>query len=378
MMKRALAIVCGGNQLLFAAQVKHTLYEKIPMDMAYLDIDISEDAASQLFDGVYKIRSNVAPPKSKALRCFIFPRYAIKTYYADIDSERYTDIFFWGPTWLYYFLYKYSVYRRHKYSWHLLPEGAGAYLISYPAIPLKSYGYKLTDRLFQILDRNVFGYSKANMELVEDVYLIHPECSITDEVIDKVNIPEFDLNERDYINILNSVLKYDHTEIKDKLIIIDGGLNRSRTAFYDASKMDEMICRIGQMAGKENVLLKRKHGVGVDQYDPLVLGSVTMYEKEDMPWELVCINGDIKNCMIISVPTSAIVLPYIFCGMIQQSCLLSDNCVNYLYGDEAYKTFYRFAKNSIGPTGSFHVVDSVGNIDGLLEKCNIQRIESEL
>ena len=367
MNRRALAIVCGGNQLLFAAQVKHTLFADIPMDMAYLDIDISEEAAGQLFDGVYKIRSNVAPPKSKALRCFVFPKYAIKKFYAEIEPGDYTDLFFYGPTWLYYFLYKYSVYSRHKYDWHLLPEGAGAYLVTNPQFPLKDYGNRLVYRWLQIIDKLIFGYSKKNSELIRDVYLIHPECSLTDNSVPKISVPAFDRDEVKYMSIINSMLKYERTVIDHKVIIIDGALDRSRKDFYDMEKMDELIVKIGNRVGKEKVLLKRKHGVGFDQYSERIKQNVSFFTNEDMPWELLCINGDIKDCVIISVPSSAIVLPYVFCGFDLTTYRIKDKCIPFYFPHEIFIKSEQFYDRVVGQVDNYRYIENLEDVDEILE-----------
>lgn len=363
MQPRALAIVGNGNQMLFAIQIKHTLFQGIPMDLIYVEMDIDEEAARCIFDDVFFCRSNSEPPKNKATRCFFDPEWAMTEYYTTIDLSKYTDVFFYHPNWVYYFLYKYSLYRKHEYVWHLLPEGAGAYIIEYPEIRIKKYGSCFSRRIITMLDKNIFGYSKKNMDYIEDVYLINPRFSVVQGSLSKVAIPAFDMEDPSYIMQIKSILKYKPIKIENKIIILDGSCDRLRRTFYDVEEMDKLICLFGERVGKENILVKRKNGVGMDQYSDRVKERVSFYEDEHMPWELICMNGDIHKCVIVSVISSAIVLPFIFCGFEMPTFRISEKYLRYRIADKYIEEDNAFFNEVMKESSTFHDISSEEDVD---------------
>lgn len=334
MKKHILAIVVGGNQLLFAIQAKHTIHSNDEFDIVYRNIDIDENETKKIFDNVYKSKSNDAPPKWNALRCFLNPEYAVKKYYADIDLNKYTDILFWHADWLHYFLYKYSYLKKHKYNWHLLPEGLGAYIIGgYEISSRKKYGHAPISKLIEYIDNKRYGYPEKAANVVEDAYYIQAKYALTKDLIRQIDMPPFDTTDKEYINLINTVLKYRHTMIKDKVIILDGGLGGSREDYYNPQKMDKIIEIIANKYGKENVLLKRKHGIEKRDYPTELINKVTDYTNQDMPWELICLNEDIVNSRIVSVVSSACILPFIFNEFNVQTGMIGDELLNYKYDD---------------------------------------------
>ena len=322
-MKKILALVVGGNQLLFAIQAKHTIHINDEFDIAYRNIDIDEVAAKSIFDNVYRIKSNDGPSKSKALRCFLNPEYAVKKYYANIDLGKYTDILFWHPDWLHYFLYKYSCLKKHKYHWHLLPEGLGLYLIrGYNISSRKKYGRALLSPIVELIDKIKYGYPENASNIVEDAYFIQAKYALNNDNIKQVNLLPFDIADTEFISLVNQILKYKHTIINDKIIILDGGLEGSRKDYYNPEKMDKIIEFIANKYGREKVLLKRKHDIPLTEYPKELIEKVTDYPGNNMPWELICLNNDIKNSLIISVPSSAVILPYIFSGFCNETYMI--------------------------------------------------------
>ncbi len=360
-----MAIVYNGNQFLFATQIKHTVFNGVPMDLIYVGMDIDEDEARKIFDGVYQCKLNSAPPKIEAIRYFLKPKWAI-TKCCSIDPSDYSDIFYWHSSWLFYFLYKYSVLHGHRYIWHLLPEGVGAYIDNTPEISTKKYGVFLFEQLFEIIDITLFDYPTMKRQIIEDVYMIRPDLSITDDTIKKVSVPSFDLSEFDYINNISLSLRYKHIIMENKIIILDGGCNCSRREFYDVKKMDELICLVGKKVGKENVILKRKHGVGIDQYDEKVITSVTLYEDEDIPWELICMNGGIKNSIIISVASSSVVLPYVFCGFNERTYRISNSFLQYSFDYDLYIKGEELNNRILGFFDNYGVIENLKDLETII------------
>ena len=300
-----------------------------------MGIDISEEAARVFFDGVFKCKSNDPPPKDKALRCFLFPQVAIRDYYADIDAEKYTDIFLCGPTWIYYFLYKYSLYRGKPYKLHIIPEGAGVYLgIPQYISPLRGYGRIITAYVIKKLDRILSARKNTIYAKVTDAYLINPQFAVNYGSLRVINVPIIDVDDKEYIDNINCVFMYTPFPLYDKVVILDGSLDRYREGFYDVQKMDDIIIRLGLEIGKERVLLKRKHDVGVDQYCKEVQNSITFYEDENLPWELICFNKILDKSVILSVNSSVIFLPYIMSNKKQNIYRIGDELIDYRYSDK--------------------------------------------
>lgn len=362
MSKRGLIIVTGGNSFLFAAQIKHTLYKNIPIDMVYYDVDIDEGAARELFDGVYKCKPNVAPLRRDAINCFLNPQYAIRKYYVDVDVKLYTDIFFWIPSWLHYFLYKFSCYSGHKYHWHLYPEGAGAYLYVYPSVGVKRYGYKWIANIIEKIDEMHYRYLEKSTDIIEDVYLINSESAVTDETIKKINIPPFDIEDKEYIGLINRIVRYEEVSLENKIIFLDGSLDRVRADYYNVDIIDDLLVTISKKIGKDNLILKRKHHVGKEQYSSKVKNAVTFYNQPDMPWELVCLNDGIKNCVLLSVPSSVLVLPYIFCNYSKPTYMLGNNMAKYSLNEEWYSRAESFYKRVTHDDMNYNVLNSIDEL----------------
>ncbi len=371
---RAIAIVYNGNQLMYACQIRRTVFNKMPLDMLYVDMDIDEKSAQSIFDNVYKCCSQEAPPKKHALRCFFDPQWAMKKYYSNIDLARYSDIFVWHPGWPFYFFYKYQLYKHHKYIWHLLPEGAGVYTYTMPEVNIKKYGYKPLSCVIQFLDRRLFRYSLMVNDLFKDVYIIKPEYSITDNTIPKVSVPQYSLTDYRYINTINSIFFQNKPVFYDnKLIILDGAREGQRNRFYNVGKMDDIIYKIGRTLGRENVILKRKQGVDISQYSSRVLEVVTLYEDENIPWELVCLNDSIATSIVLGVNSSAIFLPYIMLGYEQEIYRIGCDIVGYKYfNKEAVTEDERYIDELMEKNRHYHVIELDSEIDSFINKCAIK------
>lgn len=369
-MKKILAIVVGGNQLLFAIQAKHTIHKNDKMDIVYRKIDIDEAEAREVFDGVYRCKSNDQPRKIDAIKCFFYPQYAIKKYYADIDLDNYTDILFWHPDYLHYFIYKYSCYSKRKYNWHLLPEGLGVYVIDKYAIHTNvKYGFFPISAIIQAIDKSVWGYPINAEECVKSAYYIDSEYATSKDGFDVAEIPKFDSSDRAYLNRINRIFKYKRKPIDHKVLFLDGGMLGSRSELYDSDKVDNLLITLGSRLGRDNVILKRKHGIGMEQYSDAIKKSVSVYYNEDIPWELMCLNGDIDNCIIISIPSSAIILPYLFCGYTQNTYMINGELIGWKFdkklGNLLCRTYEKIVNNSI----YYRIVEKEEDIEELIDLC---------
>lgn len=345
-MKKILGIIYGGNQLLFAAQVRHTLFKNDRFDIIYGKINIDENGAREIFDHVFKCKRYGAPPKIEALRCFFNPKYAIKTFYADIELDLYTDIIFFGPEYIHYFLYKYSCYKKKHYHWHLIPEGAGVYLIDkYSAGEPPKYGHQPVAKMISLLDNRWWKYTKMTSLLVEDAFLIQAKYALGSNNFSYVDVPIIDRTDKVFVGKLNNMFCYKPEDIANKIIILDGGLSGSRKdGTSNIEMIDAVISRIGNLYGSQNVLLKRKHGISINEYGEDVRHSVTFYEDENMPWELVCLNENIKECVVVGVMSSAIILPFIMCGFEQPTYVFTDEFQNAEYDEDFYSPAKQFIK----------------------------------
>ncbi|WP_034445899.1 hypothetical protein [Butyrivibrio sp. AE2032] len=343
MKKRILAIVVGGNQLLFAIQIKKTIHKSDAMDIAYRKITIDEEAALEIFDGVYKCNDDIPPKKRDALKCYCNPKYAIRKYYSNIDIDKYTDIFYWHPDYMHYFIYKYSCYSGTKYCWHLLPEGLGLYLLDkYELLITKKYGRGFWARVIQNRDSIKWEYPQKASTIVQDAYFIQADYAVMGEPIKCVDVPPFEKEDKDFLKLINRVFKYENSIIANKIIILDGGIDESRHRnYYDVDTMDRIILTVIDKVGRNNVLLKCKHGVGPEQYSDEIRDKVIFYSDNRMPWELVCLNDDLRNCIIISVVSSAIILPYLFNEYKQMTYILCDELLSYGYNTDDVERVYR-------------------------------------
>lgn len=368
-MKKILALVVGGNQLLFALQAKHTIHKNDEMDIVYRDIYIDEEAALSVFDGVYRCKTSDRPPKRDGFRCFCCPQYAIKKYYADIDIEQYSDILFWHVDYLLYFIYKFSCYSGREFAWSLLPEGAGLYCISKRIFDSSiNYGYKVISKFINFIDNRVFKFPSQVAKKVRNAYYINPRFAIDSCEYDKIEIPPIEVSDNSFLNQVNAVFKYNHECIHDKVIFLDGGLQGSRETALDSDKVDELLLLISNELGKDNVILKRKHGVDQSQYPESVKNSVTIYEDENMPWELICLNGDLNNCILISVPSSAIILPYIMGGVMEETYMLERKLIGWKLDTSLDDHSNNMYEMIMYETDCYNIIGSMEQLKNVLQK----------
>jgi len=318
---RGLIISGLSIHLIFAIQLKKTMYPDKPMDLviatATQHIYINKEAAEKIFDNVYFCdMTNIAPPNNKTIRALFNPKYALREFYIDdFDPDVYSDIFFWGPTWVYYYLYKYFIQHHKNYSWHLYGEGDSSYYEANPNIRLREYGYPWLKKFYKGIDKYFYKYTVRNFDVIKDIYLWNTKYVMYEPVRDIVEMPIINRDDKEYVAIINDMYGYSGAELsqlKNKVIFLDGAYMGTRDQLYDVNLVDNMLAQMGQAIGKENFVIKPHHGIDEEMYGSVVRENCTIMTQEyKWPWELPIINGDVDNCIICGFFTTAISMMYI-------------------------------------------------------------------
>lgn len=311
-MKKCLFLACTQFQLLCALQIKHTLLSEVPCDMILLNTEANLDGIRKIFNKVVWCRWNEAPLPKDAIRCFFDPLFALEHFYLDsmdLDFDNYTDLFYYGPCWVYYFIYKYYLISGHDYNGHYYPEGDAAYLGILDNPPAKWYGNIVVAKIIKTIDYYYYGYGKENLKKAKDIYLFSPHYLLRDPILPVVEIPLFSIDDKNFISIINEVFNYRHINLSGKVIYIDGCWDGSREDFYDVKHADSVLIKLGDFFGKDCFWLKRHHSATMNMYSEQLKQHISIFE-ENFPWEIAFINGDVKNCCILGWESSAITNPF--------------------------------------------------------------------
>lgn len=316
--KRLLFVSGITIQLMYAIQIKNTMFNSVDADIVLLsnkeEAKVDLEALRLVFNRVYFNRVNSAPLYKDAYRYCIHPEQAIDEMYCrGLEVASYTDIFFWGDSWLYYFLYKYYSLNNIDVSWHLYPEGLSAYTDKYEEKSMRIYGRNIIIQSFiKMYDRLRAGYGNKNINDILDIYLINASWMHCDVPYKVVDVPLINIADKDNIYLLNRIFGYVPNKKDDIILLVDNAIHGERERYYDVSFMDKLFLDIAHN-NTPKVYIKRKHGTDIEQYSNLLRKEVVIME-ENYPLELVVINQDIdKNSVVVGFPSSAVILPYIIC-----------------------------------------------------------------
>lgn len=304
--------------LIYAIQLKCKMYPNHKMDLVIAtsnqEIYLNKAALEKIFDNVYFLNmTNIEPPKNKSIKALINPKYALNEFYiSDMNPDEYSDIFFWGPTWVYYNLFKYYVQKNKDYVWHLYGEGDSGYFEANPSIRLREYGYSCLRKFYKGIDKYFFKYTVNNYSVIKDIYLWSTQYVTYEPIRPIIEMPIVDREDKEFITLLNEIYGYTTERLENKIIIIDGAYMGKREEFYDVAIVDSMYTRLGKEFGKENVIIKPHHGVTEQMYSEDVINNCTiMTAKARWPWELALLNNAIKNCVICGTYSTAILMMYL-------------------------------------------------------------------
>ncbi len=314
---RTLMLVINRHELMFALQIKKTLlcHKKVDIVLegellgSIYDRHILESMFSRVYFSPIK-----APRMKEQLLFFLFPERGVIHYIA-ADPGEYEKVFFWNPTWLYYYLFKYSIKRHHNYKWHLMTDGLSCYMTDGPGSCLihsnSSFG-----KILNHIDRKKWGLDKGPGHTY-DIYVTSREYVVHHPEHELVDVPLIDIEDQEWIGYLNQVFAYEHHDIEYPIVFLD----TLSEGWFDERLVIDCLRFILKEVGKNSIIIKKHPRDSFEKYDSIKDDVVFM--EDDIPWELVYLNGGIKGKTIIGIHSSALIMPNILLGLDEETYTLN-------------------------------------------------------
>lgn len=144
-----------------------------------------------------------------------------------------------------------------------------------------------------------------------------------------------------YVEILNEFWNYKHTNMfSNKFIFLEESFFTDGRENRDL----EIISDIVSVVGKKDIIVKLHPRTRENRFEKM---GLTVYQKNNVPWELIALNGDLCNAVLICVGSGAILYPKLYWNIDQVSIGLLE-CEEYHYeylDNQYYKTFSRICKD---------------------------------
>lgn len=351
-------IVNSSFNLILAVQLSQTLLKGKEVDIVLSDLSdnlreiYERKDLEKIFRRVYLVEYSKYVQRVYNI---IRPKYSLK----DMIGEEpicYDEVFFWNPDWFFYNLFKYYKTRRWSYKLHLYGDAMSAYILDSPDGHRKEKGI-YRGRLGKVLNRiDKYGYHYEKVEYLDyDYYIFKPEMFINKTKRTLVRIP--DLEDRNTISILNQVFNYSPTKIEQKYIYLD----TARDGYIEEKDVLEVICSVGHVVGRENVIIKAHPRVDKIVYTNLKIAVL----KDEIPWELYWMNEQLEDKVIVCTLTSAAILPYILFNK-QVQIISATKLVPNTHPN--YKMLYKLYEKTNQTTNKVKIVESFEELEQELKK----------
>lgn len=357
---RKLVMVLSQAQLMLAVQMKlkNLCSESVDLILASSRLyEIYKNRKlEKIFNHVYYTEDRKLS-KIDLLIAFFSPFHGIRQY-VKLDPDQYEDIFFWNPTWLYYYLHKYSVKRKRNYRWHIISDAASSFIAETPEIKPR-YKLFIAGYLLNLIDKIFFRYGEI-LDQKFDIYTWQPRFVMYETKHELVEVPSIDCTDKDFVNFLNSLFNYTHKDIKEKIIFLD----KARDDIYDNKDILRIIKNIVNVVGSNNIIIKKHPREKKELYDEL--GNGVKIINDNFPWELYCLNEERRDRVIIGYYSSSLVLPYIIFGCTTKTYSIAALITKHVQEIDQYynKLFYDMADK----TKCFYEVNSMDSLVSELKK----------
>lgn len=307
------------------------------------------------FDSVYIVDEDYFTRKERV--CFFFyPAKALLK--LGISSlELFTDIFFYNPTRLVYYIRKHELNSGTNYVWHVLQDGLSSYILSPDKEYYESllYGNTVGQKVIKYVDKIIWGFSWV----VHDEYMWSRRfkmCSCSHPIIE---IPPIHLSD-EHISEINNIFDYHPICIESKYIYLDVGYGYTYDSYANQCLKQAVDC-----LGNSMTVIPHP-SVDTKQYD--FINGKSIIGKNMYPWELVCVNNDLKDKIVIGSFSGALINPiliadatfdvYVILGNMQSD--QSDKRSSYKYTER-----YIALMNEMATTYSnYHIVKDFYSICG--------------
>lgn len=242
------------------------------------------------------------------LNHFFSPTKALKSMFGDDQPQKYTDIYFWNPDWVFYYYYKLCRFSYNKVNWHVYGDAISQFFSEVPEIDSKFSEENWKGRLLNRMDWLIWGIPRGDIhKLKYDFFMFRPEKFIGIPSRKHIEIPIINGSDKKIVSLYNDIFEFDYKGIDGKIIYID----TARDGQINNSDIIEKISKLQQKFGEKNVIVKPHPRADMNIYSSL---NVRFLDK-DMPCELFFLNGGMTNKVIVCQFSSAVCLSFLLFGI---------------------------------------------------------------
>lgn len=322
-------------QIIVAAQLKCTRFKNYTADIIITDHlsnakkVVKNIKNSRLFENAYYFSSrqvikqnNISYHKFILDECLMFKNY--------LTLDKPYDLFLfanYGPDIEY--VYRSAETLNHSVKPYMFEDGFSSYTDYFGGFFKEYYFYS------RFLGENKYLH-KAYLN-IKALYLFNPELITWKPYFPVKSIEKITQDSNELIKELNTIFDFDKCEDKysEDIIFFE------ESFFADNIETDdiEIIKKLAEKFGKENVFIKIHPRNKVNRFKKLGYKTNTNTE---IPWQLILLNIDIKDKLLISISSDAVLNPYTIMGVKTNSVLLINGTTKL---NPLFKDIVRFKKN---------------------------------
>lgn len=297
-----IAFFCGAPyQVIIATHLIHTEWKDEKVDLYILDHfagakDLSNRLRSlNLFNRVIYCKvlylldtfSSFRPKRIlQRFDNYTFSCEKIVRSHLSYRGQLYSDVYYSYPD----FIIKLALKVFHKYNMdikiHLFEDGFGGYF------PLPRYNRRYNDVFYRLT-----GVSKLVWRY-DSIRVFRPELMYTTEVPIK-KIPSINIEDKQYREMLNSVFNYSTSDSIEERIVFFEQPN------YNVPTLDDLLKEIISPYLSDDAIVK----LHPRTKQPERYRGFNVYKNSGLPWEVIIQNSDIKDNILISSHSTALLTP---------------------------------------------------------------------
>ena len=318
---KKLVIVNSTCNLILAIQLKLTILKNDDVDLilgySMLKRVYEHHSINKIFNNVYYL----AQDKEYHWNVFhfLFPKIAIKEMLKVKKVTIYSDIYFWNPDWFFYHYYKLYQHNKVSIKWHIYGDAICTYVTDVPGVDYKYNDKTIKGHILNEIDKRVWHVLYDMSYLQYDFYLFQKDAIQYKPSKKHVEIPPI-LNNADTVCLFNDIFDYHYNEVSEKMIFVD----TARGGPIENEDVLKIIDMLIEDIGKDNFIVKPHPRMDMSLYGDRIFTSMT----KDIPWELYCMNGGTDGKILICPWTSAIVIPFLWFGIMTDVILVKINLVD--------------------------------------------------
>lgn len=283
-------------QILLAIHIKRSMYQGDEADIYVLNHFSEAQVVCKNLQGVDLFRrvkfvdcirftNSFSSNKIKRLyqKFIIYSKYkTISNQYFDFGKYRYDEVLLTYPDVIIQLGLKVLFKWNPNIKIHMYEDGTGGYSSDILAATVyKKYLNKIT------------GFGKV-IDQYDNLMLFMPELYVGETKIPKKKIPFMNKNDNNLSKTVNHVFGYENDlTIDEKIVYLEQPMNH-------VPRLNEKIKEIIENILVDDYIIKLHPRSKSEEY-----GNHKIFQKNSVPWEIICLNNDIENKVLISYYSTA-------------------------------------------------------------------------